>query len=939
MEQQKEYYAFISYKREDEKWAKWLQDKLEHYKFPTNLNGRTDLPRNIRPTFRDVTDLKPGLLAEEINNALRNSEWLIVVCSPRSAKSPWVCKEAQTFIDLGREDHIIPFVIEGNPFSGDNATECYPEALLNLTGSKELLAANINEMGRDAAAIKVVARMFNLRFDTLWQRYERELKRKWWIWIGGALLFAFASLCIGGYIAYQNRELDAKNKEVAAERDRANLERNRAETANVSLRIANENINKQRNDLDSINKELKYTNIQLVEEKNRVVNANREIQEQYRKIVAFTTKEANNLMDDYDYLSARKILINLKPDNPNKKIPYFPEIEYALRRSFESNSGVISGHVNGVHSVLFSPDGNAFVSCANQENIKIWDTYSGSLTDSIWNIDSAPSLSFFSNGNLVVSKNDSVTIWELSPLKRIHSYRSNISRILDIDSANRIVSVNSNKNNMSAINVIDGLTGKLLSTIPTNSVGHITSAIFLPNNQIATASMCDSIKIWDITKQKCVREWKAHEYGVKFLHSNKEGTKLISGEYGKLSFSDPITTSDSLRIWDVKSGKLLKAFPFSVQNAQFCPDGNRIVAIKGADLLILNPNNGKLIKTINGHKSKVSNFVIDKQGYKVVSFSSDGVIRVWDVNAMKDSIEKGNIYTVPMAFHPNGNMVLISSVDSIMAFNTNPVKLVRKFGKANTPMISSIVFNKEGSRFITTDGIATIWDTSNFSPICTIRAFKPSYAEISPNGTQVLTVRNRSNAICLWDISSGKTIVDQMEMAIKLNENDKINMASFSPDGKNIVSAHVDGKIRIWRADKNICVDSLVGHEKSVNTAFYSSDGKYIVSASADKKIKIWNVKSKRCMKTLVGHTEEVCYASFSNNGKNIISTSFDNTMRIWETAVGVTVKEVHSQGSTAALSQSGRKLIVVDSRGSFHMYDIPTYKELIEKARKQFKM
>lgn len=59
MEKPKEYYAFISYKREDEKWAEWLQNKLEHYKFPTNLNGRTDLPKNIRPTFRDVTDMTP----------------------------------------------------------------------------------------------------------------------------------------------------------------------------------------------------------------------------------------------------------------------------------------------------------------------------------------------------------------------------------------------------------------------------------------------------------------------------------------------------------------------------------------------------------------------------------------------------------------------------------------------------------------------------------------------------------------------------------------------------------------------------------------------------------------------------------------------------------------------------------------------------------------
>ena len=28
------YIAFISYKREDEEWAKWLQKQLEYYKLP-----------------------------------------------------------------------------------------------------------------------------------------------------------------------------------------------------------------------------------------------------------------------------------------------------------------------------------------------------------------------------------------------------------------------------------------------------------------------------------------------------------------------------------------------------------------------------------------------------------------------------------------------------------------------------------------------------------------------------------------------------------------------------------------------------------------------------------------------------------------------------------------------------------------------------------------
>lgn len=35
--------AFISYKREDEAWAKWLQKKLEHYKLPTEIRKKIQI--------------------------------------------------------------------------------------------------------------------------------------------------------------------------------------------------------------------------------------------------------------------------------------------------------------------------------------------------------------------------------------------------------------------------------------------------------------------------------------------------------------------------------------------------------------------------------------------------------------------------------------------------------------------------------------------------------------------------------------------------------------------------------------------------------------------------------------------------------------------------------------------------------------------------------
>jgi len=49
-----QYYAFISYKKEDEEWAKWLQHNLEHYKLSSNLNVRRSLPKEIRPVFKDT---------------------------------------------------------------------------------------------------------------------------------------------------------------------------------------------------------------------------------------------------------------------------------------------------------------------------------------------------------------------------------------------------------------------------------------------------------------------------------------------------------------------------------------------------------------------------------------------------------------------------------------------------------------------------------------------------------------------------------------------------------------------------------------------------------------------------------------------------------------------------------------------------------------------
>ena len=937
MEKGKEYYAFISYKREDEKWAKWLQNKLEHYKFPTNLNGRTDLPKSIRPTFRDVTDLKPGLLAEEINKAICNSEWLIVVCSPRSAKSPWVCKEAQTFIDLGRADHIIPFVIEGNPFSNDTATECYPEALLNLTGSKELLAANINEMGRDAAAIKVVARMFGLKFDALWQRYEREKRRKRWMIIGGALMVALVSLVLVLYISSINSEVRAERDRANSERDRANSERYRAETANASLKLANDSISSQNELILNQRDRLSTYNIQLLEERARVLLASHKTQEQYLLLVSQKAKE---MMDKGDYIGAKKQLLQI--ESLNMDIPInTPEIEQVLRRTEESNSGIIKAHTSPIKKTILSPDGKIVVSCANNEDIKLWNTHTGKLLYSIASEESSPDIFFSPNGQLVISYKDSISIWSVDDFKQVYSFPYKGGIIRDIDATNRILLVDGN--GVNKLNIIDGTSGQLITDILTTYKQFITSAYFLSNDMIVTAALDDSIRIYDINEKSIVRKWKAHEYGVNFISLNKDRTKIISGEFGKLIFNEPLVKSDSLKIWDTQSGHLISAFPISVKNAIFSPDGRNIIAIKGKDLVFIDVKDGNEIKTISGHDARITELDFNRNGTLLISASSgDSVIRLWDdyyLNLTSREQKNASIYILPSSFYPKGDKFLVSSGDSLILYNFNAgeVEFVNKFGTKYTPMIYSIRFDSLGKRFITTDGIATIWDATLLKPICRIRTFNPKYAEISPNGRLAVTVRDYHNMVYLWDISKGDSLIDKPTHSITVgNKETNVYTASFSPDGKFLITTHNGGLIKIWEMKNFTCVDSLVGHTISTNTAFYSHDGRYVVSASGDRLVKIWDMTTKKCINSLVGHTAEVCYAEFSKDDKLVISTSFDNSLIIWDAKSGLPLKKYHSQGSTASFSPDNKFILLVDSKNSFKILPYQSIQELWSKIRIQ---
>lgn len=211
--QQFKYFAFISYNSNDIAWGKRLQRKLESYRMSATLCSERGWKRKpINPIFFAPTDIQPGGLTEELQERLKASRNLIVICSPHSAKSEWVGKEIEYFHQLGRTQDIHFFIVDGEPHSGNPDTECFNPIVQNL-GLPEILGANIHEkifrwawLNQERAYVQLVSKLLNVEFDTIWQRHKRQLIGKIIAW-SISLLFV-VSLLIGVYT--MNQPIDVK---------------------------------------------------------------------------------------------------------------------------------------------------------------------------------------------------------------------------------------------------------------------------------------------------------------------------------------------------------------------------------------------------------------------------------------------------------------------------------------------------------------------------------------------------------------------------------------------------------------------------------------------------------------------------------------------------------------------------------------------------------
>ena len=368
------YDAFISYRHTplDMEFAKKVHGGLETYHVPGAVQKKTG-KKKIQRVFRDQEELPIGSdLNENISEALRESEYLIVICSPETPGSYWVCKEIETFIEMHDRQHILAVLVAGEP------DESFPPALLSDEegNAVEPLAADVR--GETPAErnkkfktelLRLAAPILGCTYDDLRQRHrERILKRNILIGAVTAGILAIAGTGFGIY----NARVASRMKKLADEK--AQLADEKSNLANEKSNLANEMSRMAKEKSELADAKTQLADDILTEYKEKQVNQSRFYAEE-----AMTQFRQGNLSDAVLIASAG--LPSADHDRP-----YVAEAEYALAsalHAYDSGSELsfdrILGHDHFVRDMRLDGSGRYLATIDEGKKVYAWDLERGEL--------------------------------------------------------------------------------------------------------------------------------------------------------------------------------------------------------------------------------------------------------------------------------------------------------------------------------------------------------------------------------------------------------------------------------------------------------------------------------------------------------------------------------------------------------------------------------
>ncbi|CAN7699982.1 hypothetical protein [Mesorhizobium sp. LjRoot246] len=500
---------------------------------------------------------------------------------------------------------------------------------------------------------------------------------------------------------------------------------------------------------------------------------------------------------------------------------------------------LLVGHTENVRTGAFSPDGTRIVTTSDDDSVRVWWAKTGAQLG-IVSLDPPSSSTVYT------------TSAEFSP-----------------DGKSIVISRSDG-----LIGIADAST-YALNTILQNKGAPVRRARFSPDGRlVVTASDDGNVSIWDLghgTRTPLPRQFRT----VGDASFSPDGHLVVTA-----------SADHTARIWD--SETLSPLFVFrghskSVSSAQFSPDGRQLItASTDGTARIWDAVTNVTPPTVKASERPILSMALSQDGTLLATTSLDGKIVIWRIEQSNHlvrvrALPGSNAKVTGVSFGATVNDIATASADgSILVWNLATGLNVR-VGSVNPANSVSVNIGRDGSKIVVasdTQQEAEVLDLKTHEHQPLRGAVGVTSVEFSGNGQQVL-IASEHNGAGIWDCKSGDEVVSFPHASA-------VTAAHFNADGSRVVTASLDGRVRLWEVSGRAFPQELVGHEGDVNDANFSVDGTRVVTASGDHTVRVWDTQTGAEI-VRFGMANTVESSVFTRDGTHVLAASDDGQVTVFD--------------------------------------------------------
>lgn len=423
--------------------------------------------------------------------------------------------------------------------------------------------------------------------------------------------------------------------------------------------------------------------------------------------------------------------------------------------------------------------------------------------------------------------------------------------------------------------------------------GAVLAARFSADGKrIASAGTDRIARLWNARSGKPLSPPLYHEDTVSNLALSADALRLAT-----------VTAAGTVRVWELAATRTNYAHE-GIDHAEYSADGASLLTVSERMVKMWNTKTGTALTLHDG--AQVHQAAFSPDGRHVVIGSEDGSAQIRDARTGVAFVNLAHGRRVSLvAFAEDGRRIATAGRREDGGYGIaiwDLTHAARLFDLEHDSPVTQMEFSHDGRRLLARyfDGALRVWDLEKRLAISALSHEECRSATISRDGSY-LAVFHDSGTVSIHDANTGSERLSGLHV-----DDYRLRQVAIAPDSQSLLIVS-DAVTRVFDVITGAPRTPVIRHQTAgLLRASFSHDGKRLVTVGFDGNARVWDTHSGLPLTPLLAHPGEAKDAAFSADGERLVTAGGDEA-RLWELGDRVMAESDEQLGLRARLVAARR--------------------------------